>query len=77
MACIYFRHRSLRIYVNQTATVGLKLIDFDWCGMERTARYPADINLDPDIEWHGEVRHEGLITKAHDIHILNLLVGSP
>ena len=59
------------------ATDGLKLLDFDWCGKERAARYPADINLDPDIKWHSEVRREGLITKAHDIHMLNLLVGSP
>ena len=57
-------------------TDGLKLIDFDWCGRGGAARYPADINLGPDAEWHSGVYREGLITKIHDVRMFNLLVGS-
>ena len=52
---------------------GLKLIDFDWCGKAGEARYPADINVGSDIEWHGGVCREGLIEKDHDEHMFTLL----
>jgi len=57
------------------ATDGLKLIDFDWCEKEGTARYPAATCLDPDLEWHSGVRRGGLIKKAHDIHMFNHLAA--
>jgi len=55
---------------------GLKIVDFDWCGKEGTARYPADISLVPDLEWHERVYCGGLITKDHDEHMFEVLTGS-
>jgi hypothetical protein len=54
-------------------TGGLKLIDFDWCGEEGTARYPADICLTAGYPWHKEVCRGGQITKDHDEHMLTVL----
>jgi len=57
------------------ATDGPKLIDFDWCGEEGEARYPADINLGTEMGWHSEVCPGGLITKDHDTYMLGYLTG--
>ena len=54
---------------------GLKLVDFDWCGKQGEARYPADINIGAKIKWHDDVHREGLITEEHDTYMLGLLVG--
>ena len=68
-------HGDLRAPNILIATGGLKLIDFDWCGEEGKARYPADVSLFPDLGWHKEVRRGGLIAKAHDEHMFELLTG--
>jgi hypothetical protein len=34
---------------------GLKPIGFDWCGKEGKARYPVDILIIPQLEWHSDV----------------------
>lgn len=52
---------------------GVKLVDFEWCGKEGEARYPGDINMDAAIGWHPEVFPGGLITKEHDMHLLQAL----
>jgi serine/threonine protein kinase len=57
------------------AADGPKLVDFDWCGKECTARYPVDINL--DMDWHSEVRRGCLIKKAHDIYMRERLAPLP
>ena len=55
---------------------GLKLIDFDWCGKEGTARYPADIFLDcENMKWHKGVGRGGRIEKSHDEHMFECLTG--
>ena len=43
---------------------GLKLVDFDWCGKEGEAQYPA--NLFDMIGWPEGIRGEGKITQDHD-----------
>jgi hypothetical protein len=55
-------------------TSGLKLIDFDWCGKEGVARYPADI-LTSDYQWHDGVHRGGEIKKVHDEHMFRVLTG--
>ena len=57
-----------------TASEGLKIIDFDWCGKEGEARYPADISLVPGLPWHDGVRRGGKITMEHDNYMLELLI---
>ena len=54
---------------------GLKLVDFDWCGKRGEARYPADISIAAGIKWHDGVRRDGLMKKAHDTYMLDLLVA--
>ena len=48
----------------------LKVIDFDWSGREGSVRYPVDVNLSSDIEWHEDVRRLGRIMKEHDEHLV-------
>jgi len=66
-------HGDIRLPNVLITSTGLKLIDFDWCGKEGTARYPADIFLVPERGWHEGVRRGGLIAKDHDQHMVNLL----
>jgi serine/threonine protein kinase len=68
-------HGDLRAPNALITTGGLKLIDFDWCGEEGKARYPADIFLAPDLGWHSGVRRGGLIKKCHDEHMFELMTG--
>ena len=42
----------------------VRILDFDWAGMEGTARYPKELNM--ENEWHHDVRCDGVITKEHD-----------
>ena len=48
-----------------TTTYSLKLIDFNWCGKAGEARYPVDIILTSDTQWHEDVCRGGLTTKDH------------
>lgn len=54
-------------------STGVNLIDFEWCGKEGEARYPADINK--DHSWHHGVERGGKIMKEHDKHMLKGLAG--
>ncbi|KAF9476230.1 hypothetical protein BDN70DRAFT_897494 [Pholiota conissans] len=56
----------------QTQT-GIMLLDFDWCGKTGEVRYPGDVFLDGDVDWHEGVRRGGLIRKEHDMHMLSCL----
>ena len=56
-----------------TLATTLMLVDFDWCDEEGQARYPADINLDPDMGWHADVECGGRIRQEHDLHMLDQL----
>ena len=68
-----YAHGDLRGPNLLIAEDDLKLIDFDWCGKENVARYPADINVGSDIQWHEGVYRGGPIKQAHDEHMFNLL----
>ena len=68
-----YAHGNLRGPHLLIAKDGLKVIDFDWCGKAGEARYPADINVVSDIEWHEGVCRGGVIEKAHDEHMFKVL----
>ncbi|OSD04890.1 hypothetical protein PYCCODRAFT_1423837 [Trametes coccinea BRFM310] len=54
----------------------IRLIDFDWAGVEGVARYPSTIYLDrKEIEWHSGVVRGGLVKKEHDEHFFTALTG--
>jgi hypothetical protein len=52
-----------------------KIIDFDWCGKDREARYPSDINLGNGVYWDPDVTRGGLIKKDHDRTMFRRLTG--
>jgi len=57
-------HGDIRRPNIMITTEGLKLIDFDWCGEVGTAKYPADIFMDPVRNgWHHGVSRGGLIER--------------
>lgn len=49
------------------------LVDFDWCGKVGEARYPVDINLDGEIDWHKGVVRGGKLEIEHDLYLLKAL----
>ncbi|KZV87345.1 hypothetical protein EXIGLDRAFT_723782 [Exidia glandulosa HHB12029] len=51
----------------------LKVIDCDWGGRVDLAKYPADINMDPDCGWHDGVHAGGSIMPEHDLYLINSL----
>ncbi|KAK7454500.1 hypothetical protein VKT23_011254 [Stygiomarasmius scandens] len=59
----------------ETQVTSLKLLDFDWCDYEGSARYPEFTNMDPDLNWHPDTRPFGLIAKAHDVYMFKKLTG--
>src|SRR3546814_17442811 len=44
----------------------VKIIDFDWCGVDGSARYPMDKNDAATGEWHEDATRGALITRDHD-----------
>lgn len=68
------RAPNANVMVN-AETSAVKLIDFDWCGVENEVCYPADINMLEYIPWHAEVEANGLILKDHDLHMFKVLAG--
>ncbi|KAH9925373.1 uncharacterized protein BXZ73DRAFT_50009 [Epithele typhae] len=53
---------------------GVRLIDFDWCGVVGEARYPADLHM--GHAWPMDVRRGGLIQKTHDLYWVEQLTDS-
>ena len=49
----------------------VKLIDFNWAGVEGQAKYPSVISS--DIKWAAGVEALGVIKKDHDMEMLNRL----
>jgi serine/threonine protein kinase len=50
--------------VVDTRDFSVVLLDFDWSGLEGTARYPFQLNL--DIDWEAPVKLGGLVQKKHN-----------
>lgn len=51
----------------------VKVIDFDWCGEDGMGKYPPSLN--DSIGWHQGVERNGIMLKAHDTHMLDMLQG--
>ncbi|KAI0054913.1 hypothetical protein BV25DRAFT_1833472 [Artomyces pyxidatus] len=49
------------------------LVDFDLAGREGEAQYLPMINDGAEIKWAAGVRGAGLITKQHDLDMLEIL----
>ncbi|KAI0249171.1 hypothetical protein BJV78DRAFT_1130076 [Lactifluus subvellereus] len=59
--------------VTGTARQGGMLVDFDWAGVDGSARYPPIINDSGEIRWASGIKAGGLIEKQHDLDMLELL----
>jgi Ser/Thr protein kinase RdoA (MazF antagonist) len=44
---------------------GVMIIDFDWCGKAREARYPATLN--DAVDWPEGVGPDAVMLKKHDL----------
>ena len=53
------------------------LIDFDWCGLDNTGRYPISLNDVQFIAWHKDVERNGIMHKEHDISMLYAMKKQP
>jgi len=60
--------------INPQNGAGVLLVDFDWCGQDGKARYPASLNGDRKCGWHKDVKGGAIMKKAHDDHLFNLFV---
>ena len=47
------------------------LIDFDWCGEEGKDHYPSELNPDRQLGWHPDARPDCIMTKEHDMYMLD------
>ncbi|KDN50498.1 hypothetical protein RSAG8_00996, partial [Rhizoctonia solani AG-8 WAC10335] len=55
-----------------------RLIDFEWCGVEGEARYPAGMNQSKKIGWALGAAKGSLLLKQHDRHMFgNLFSTAP
>jgi hypothetical protein len=50
----------------------VKLIDFNWAGVEGQARYPSLIS--PEIHWPNGVKPLAVMRREHDLNMLNELI---
>jgi tRNA A-37 threonylcarbamoyl transferase component Bud32 len=67
--------RRPNVILGKDLPKNILVVDFDWCGIEGEARYPADINMDRDgMGWHEDVKRRGLIHKEHDWHLFERLI---
>ena len=47
------------------------ILDFDWAGKEGEVRYPQELNT--SCNWHHGVKCGGLISKEHDLYLIDAL----
>ena len=52
----------------------VKMIDFDWCGKDGKATYPAILNDTLEMHWHPDVARGSVIRKEHDLFMLENLL---
>jgi hypothetical protein len=52
------------------------IIDFDWCSPVGEGRYPASLNQESGIDWPEGVGPSCVMTKQHDLDMLNKLHSS-
>ena len=49
------------------------ILDFDWANDESRARYPPELTVNEDYNWHPDVHPAGKICKAHDMFQVDLI----
>ncbi|KEP52305.1 kinase domain protein [Rhizoctonia solani 123E] len=53
-----------------------RLVDFEWCGVEGEARYPAGMNQSKEIGWAPGAVKGSRLFKEHDRHMLDKLFST-
>ena len=49
---------------------GVCILDFDWAEKCEVARYPKELNMSSECNWHCDVQPGGRITAEHDTYQL-------
>ncbi|CAE6405663.1 hypothetical protein RSOLAG22IIIB_10241 [Rhizoctonia solani] len=61
------------LVVEKDGSLHGQLIDFEWCGIDGKARYPAGMNESESIGWAPEAKKRQLLRKQHDDYMFNKL----
>lgn len=70
--CVFADLRLPNILVyDENGVQRAKLIDFDWCGIHKVAKYPSSLNM--SIQWPTNVKPGTFLMKEHDIYWLGKL----
>ena len=75
LQCEKVVHGGVRPQNIVCAVDGIKVVDFDWAGVEGEVSYPW--NLNQDVEWADGVVPNGLILSKHDEDMVKLLDTDP
>ena len=46
----------------------VRILDFDWAGKYPMARYPKELNMSSNCNWHSDVISGGIISGEHDLY---------
>ena len=68
-----FVHGDLRPQNVLVVGNSVRIVDFDWAGLEGTARYPKELNM--ENKWHDQVECGGLIAKEHDRYQIEEIIN--
>ncbi|CUA72675.1 hypothetical protein RSOLAG22IIIB_04996 [Rhizoctonia solani] len=61
------------LVVEKDGSLHGQLIDFEWCGIEGKARYPAGMNESQSIGWAPDAKKRQPLRKQHDDYMFNKL----
>ncbi|KAF8597082.1 hypothetical protein BDV93DRAFT_479692 [Ceratobasidium sp. AG-I] len=67
------RRPNVLVVPGADGKLGVRLVDFDWCGKEGQALYPAALNQGEGMRWAGGAEKRSVIEKEHDNEMLELL----
>ncbi|QRV79847.1 adaptin amino-terminal region protein [Ceratobasidium sp. AG-Ba] len=66
------RTPNVLVIGEENSTHGM-LVDFDWCGQNGVARYPATMNDDLKIGWPEGAERRSIMMKEHDLYMFKKL----
>ncbi|OBZ65585.1 hypothetical protein A0H81_14492 [Grifola frondosa] len=72
---VFLHARWVETEDGRSEVEGAMLVDFDWCGSEPDARYPATLDDRGDIAWAPGVERGGIMRKEHDEWFLHELAS--
>ncbi|CAE6476945.1 unnamed protein product [Rhizoctonia solani] len=61
------------LVVEKDGSLHGQLVDFEWCGIDGKARYPAGMNTSRSIAWAPEAKKRQPLRKQHDDYMFNKL----